>query len=143
MLASVWVQLKPLETSQLNVHAGCLAHAAFLDLLHQVDPALAQVLHDLNQRKPFTLSSLVEIEPETADYRAGGGNSSPTLSSHHNQKEQHLKSGFLFSYTRGRWATLADGGSWMQPHLVFPGEGRNPCYALAINRNPTAILARF
>lgn len=64
-LASVWVQLRPLETGQLNVHAGFLAHAAFLDLLHQVDPALAQVLHDLNHRKPFTLSSLVEIEPET------------------------------------------------------------------------------
>lgn len=64
-LASVWVQLRPLETGQLNVHAGFLAHAAFLDLLHQVDPALSQVLHDLNHRKPFTLSSLVEIEPET------------------------------------------------------------------------------
>lgn len=37
---------------------GRLAHAAFLDLIRAVDPALAETLHASNQRKPFTVSPL-------------------------------------------------------------------------------------
>lgn len=37
---------------------GRLAHAAFLDLIRAVDPALAEALHASNQRKPFTVSPL-------------------------------------------------------------------------------------
>lgn len=37
---------------------GRLAHAAFLDLIRVVDPALAETLHTSNQRKPFTVSPL-------------------------------------------------------------------------------------
>lgn len=66
-LSSVLIVLRPLRAGQLNNYAGYLAHAAFLDLLQQVDPALSQVLHDLKQRKPFTLSSLLEEGDPTND----------------------------------------------------------------------------
>jgi CRISPR-associated endoribonuclease Cas6 len=37
---------------------GRLAHAAFLNLIQAVDPALAETLHVSKQRKPFTVSPL-------------------------------------------------------------------------------------
>ena len=40
---------------------GQHAHAAFLDILRAVDPALSQALHDLNGRKPFTVSPLMGL----------------------------------------------------------------------------------
>lgn len=65
-LFSVLIHLQALENSssrpQTNLGAGHLAHAAFLDLLRQTDPSLSQQLHDANQRKPFTLSSLTAGE---------------------------------------------------------------------------------
>jgi CRISPR-associated endoribonuclease Cas6 len=42
---------------------GRLAHAAFLDLIRAVDPALAEALHASNQRKPFTVSPLQGVGP--------------------------------------------------------------------------------
>ncbi len=41
---------------------GRLAHAAFLDLIRAVDPALAKALHASNQRKPFTVSPLQGLD---------------------------------------------------------------------------------
>ncbi|NWJ47059.1 MAG: CRISPR-associated endoribonuclease Cas6 [Chloroflexi bacterium] len=61
-LFSVLIHLRATAAGQINSFAGYLAHAAFLDLLRQVDPALSQTLHNLNQRKPFTLSSLLDLE---------------------------------------------------------------------------------
>ncbi len=61
-LASVWLHLQPVERTAGPgaARAGYLAHAAFLNLLRQTDPQLSQRLHDLNGRKPFTLSGLLE-----------------------------------------------------------------------------------
>jgi len=57
-----------LYASLIRLHAlrdGCIpqtqgrfALAAFLDIVHQVDPALAVALHDSKNRRPFTLSQL-------------------------------------------------------------------------------------
>lgn len=47
----------------LRATQGRLAHAAFLDLLRQVDPPLAAALHDDRGRKPFTLSPLAGLGP--------------------------------------------------------------------------------
>jgi len=70
-LFSVLIHLRAAAAGQINSYAGYLAHAAFLDLLRQVDPALSQTLHDLNHRKPFTLSSLLDLE--------GGGRGGPEI----------------------------------------------------------------
>ena len=40
---------------------GQHAHAAFLDIVRAVDPALSRTLHDLNGRKPFTVSPLMGL----------------------------------------------------------------------------------
>ncbi len=40
---------------------GQHAHAAFLDILREVDPALSQKVHDLNGRKPFTVSPVMGL----------------------------------------------------------------------------------
>jgi CRISPR-associated endoribonuclease Cas6 len=40
---------------------GQHAHAAFLDIVRTVDPPLSQRLHDLNGRKPFTISPLMGL----------------------------------------------------------------------------------
>lgn len=60
-LSSMLIVLRPTQSGQLNTFAGYQSYAAFLDLLQQVDPDLSQRLHDLNQRKPFTISSLLEL----------------------------------------------------------------------------------
>ena len=46
------------EDGSLRATQGELAHAAFLDVLQQVDGDLAQALHDHEGRKPFTISPL-------------------------------------------------------------------------------------
>ena len=46
------------DDGRLRATQGELAHAAFLDILQQVDADLSQTLHDLNGRKPFTISPL-------------------------------------------------------------------------------------
>jgi len=52
-------------TAQQNGHVpatqGRLAHGAFLEIVQQTDPALSQVLHDMNTRKPFTVSPLRRV----------------------------------------------------------------------------------
>ncbi|MFN2137305.1 MAG: CRISPR-associated endoribonuclease Cas6 [Candidatus Promineifilaceae bacterium] len=42
----------------LRATQGHLAHAAFLDMLHQADAAVAKTVHDMHGRKPFTISPL-------------------------------------------------------------------------------------
>ncbi|GIK65476.1 MAG: hypothetical protein BroJett018_32700 [Chloroflexota bacterium] len=41
-----------------NPSSGRLVHAAFLDIIHQINPSLAKAFHDLNERKLFTVSPL-------------------------------------------------------------------------------------
>jgi len=45
-------------SGDLRATQGHLAHAAFLSILNQVDPSIAQAVHDYPKRKPFTLSPL-------------------------------------------------------------------------------------
>ena len=57
-LFSSVVRLHALRDGHIPQTQGHLAHAAFHDLVGQVDADLARVLHDANARKPFTLSPL-------------------------------------------------------------------------------------
>lgn len=52
------IRLHALHDGHLPQTQGHQAHAAFLDLVRWVDPALAAALHAANARKPFTLSPL-------------------------------------------------------------------------------------
>lgn len=57
-LYALIIRLLARRAGQVRATAGQLAHAAFLDVLRQVDPALAQAVHDSHGRRPFTLSPL-------------------------------------------------------------------------------------
>lgn len=57
-LYALVVRLIAEKDGTLRATVGHLAHAAFLDILRQVDPDVSQALHDLSGRKPFTLSPL-------------------------------------------------------------------------------------
>jgi CRISPR-associated endoribonuclease Cas6 len=57
-LYSTVVKLIAIQNGQLPATQGRLAHAAFLDIIRAVDPALADALHASCGRKPFTVSPL-------------------------------------------------------------------------------------
>ena len=57
-LFSLLLRLHPTEVGQVAPGAGNLVQAAFLDMVRQGDPALAEQLHAPNQRRPFTLGLL-------------------------------------------------------------------------------------
>ncbi len=57
-LYSTVVKLIAIQDGQLPATQGRLAHAAFLDIIRAVDPALADALHASRERKPFTVSPL-------------------------------------------------------------------------------------
>jgi CRISPR-associated endoribonuclease Cas6 len=57
-LYSTIVKLIAMQNGQLPATQGRLAHAAFLDIIRAVDPALAGALHASRGRKPFTVSPL-------------------------------------------------------------------------------------
>jgi CRISPR/Cas system endoribonuclease Cas6 (RAMP superfamily) len=57
-LYSSIIRLHALNSAQLFRDAGEWANAAFYGLIHEVDPSLAEALHQWNGRKPFTISSL-------------------------------------------------------------------------------------
>lgn len=57
-LYALIIRLTAVQSGTLRATQGHLAHAAFLDILRQVDPELTQSLHDWHGRKPFTLSPL-------------------------------------------------------------------------------------
>jgi CRISPR-associated endoribonuclease Cas6 len=57
-LYSTVVKLIAIQDGQLPATQGRLAHAAFLDIIRAVDPALADALHASRGRKPFTVSPL-------------------------------------------------------------------------------------
>lgn len=57
-LHALIIRLTAGQNGQLRATHGHLAHAAFLSILRHVDPGLAQTVHDLTGRKPFTLSPL-------------------------------------------------------------------------------------
>jgi CRISPR-associated endoribonuclease Cas6 len=57
-LFSVLLRLHPVEAGFVAPSSGSQAHAAFLDIVRQNDPALAEQLHQPNQRRPFTVGLL-------------------------------------------------------------------------------------
>jgi CRISPR-associated endoribonuclease Cas6 len=57
-LYSSVIKLQACFGGQLARDPGQWANAAFYGILHQVDPTLAEGLHQWNGRKPFTVSSL-------------------------------------------------------------------------------------
>ncbi|MGQ9525529.1 MAG: CRISPR-associated endoribonuclease Cas6 [Armatimonadota bacterium] len=58
MLTSTVVYLSPVEDCTLAPTVGRHAHALFLSIINHVNPHLAQVLHDPQRQKPFTVSPL-------------------------------------------------------------------------------------
>jgi CRISPR-associated endoribonuclease Cas6 len=60
-LYSTVVKLIAIQDGQLPATQGRLAHAAFLDIIRAVDPALADALHASRGRKPFTVSPLWDL----------------------------------------------------------------------------------
>ena len=57
-LFSVLLRLHPVEAGWVSPSSGSQAHAAFLDIVHQNDPVLAEQLHQPNKRRPFTVGLL-------------------------------------------------------------------------------------
>src|SRR5437764_15482014 len=57
-LFSLLLRLHPKEPGLVSPSSGAQVQAAFLDLIRQSDPALAEWLHAPNQRRPYTLSLL-------------------------------------------------------------------------------------
>ncbi len=55
------IRLHALHDGLLAYDAGQWANAAFYGLIHQVDPVLAEALHQWNGRKPFTVSTLAGL----------------------------------------------------------------------------------
>lgn len=45
-------------TFRIQPDGGRLVHAAFLDVIRQIDPALSEALHGVNDRKPYTTSPI-------------------------------------------------------------------------------------
>src|SRR6266700_2883037 len=57
-LFSMLLRLHPVEPGMVSPGAGNQVQAAFLDMVRQGDPALAEWLHTPNQRRPYTLGLL-------------------------------------------------------------------------------------
>jgi CRISPR-associated endoribonuclease Cas6 len=57
-LFSMLLRLHPAEVGMVSLSAGNQVQAAFLDMVRQGDPALAEWLHAPNQRRPYTLGLL-------------------------------------------------------------------------------------
>lgn len=57
-LYALVIRLTATQSGALRATQGHLAHAAFLNILQQVDPALSAAIHDMHGRKPFTIAPL-------------------------------------------------------------------------------------
>ena len=57
-LYALIIRLVAAKNGRLRATQGHLAHAAFLNILQQVDPAISEALHSIHGRKPFTISPL-------------------------------------------------------------------------------------
>lgn len=57
-LYALIIRLTATQNGRIRATQGHLAHAAFLNILQQVDPALSAAIHDMKGRKPFTVSPL-------------------------------------------------------------------------------------
>ncbi len=59
MLTSTVIRLRARQSGWLPNSMGEYAHAAFLSLVNQVAPDLAQALHDADTRQPYAVSPLI------------------------------------------------------------------------------------
>ena len=66
-LYAIVLRLAALNSGVVPAHSGQHAHAAFLNLLTSRNPELAGLLHDADERKPFTVSPLLHAPP--ADHK--------------------------------------------------------------------------
>lgn len=57
-LFSILLRLQPAEAGRVSPGSGSQVHAAFLDIVRQSDPVLAERLHQPDQRRPFTVGLL-------------------------------------------------------------------------------------
>ncbi len=76
VLYSLVVELAATSHSIIAKTTGHQAHALFLHLIHQIDPALAARLHDEPNYRPFTISPLYTItkqDKEEEELRLRGG----------------------------------------------------------------------
>ena len=58
-LTALVLTLRPKEATTVPAHLGRAAHALLLQWVRAADPALAQALHQRDQARPFTCSTLV------------------------------------------------------------------------------------
>lgn len=76
-LYSSVIHLTNLQPTTFEFSGGQHGHAAFLDIVRQVDGALSEKLHSENARKPFTVSPLMGLpkatlhDQKTVSLRAG------------------------------------------------------------------------
>lgn len=66
-LYAIVLRLTATTAGFVPVNSGQHVHAAFLNLLQNENPVLAGLLHDVNERKPFTLSPLRDAPPADAN----------------------------------------------------------------------------
>ncbi len=66
-LYSVVLELRVKHAATVSATTGHLAHALFLNLIKQFDPALSVSLHDMPGPKPFTISPLLGVEQQIAN----------------------------------------------------------------------------
>lgn len=59
MFYATVLKLVAQRASTLPPNTGVLAHAAFMEMIRQVDPALSTYFHEANERKPYTISPLM------------------------------------------------------------------------------------
>jgi CRISPR/Cas system endoribonuclease Cas6 (RAMP superfamily) len=67
MLVSAVIKVRPVAEGQIPIGSGRAVQALFYEWLTKVNPVLAEKLHDSNQVKPFSVSSLNGLG------RSGGG----------------------------------------------------------------------
>lgn len=73
------LRLHPRKAGRVAANAGSQIQAAFLDLVRQIDPALAEALHTPNQRRPYTLGMLRGFNNLTSEQQAQALNQGETL----------------------------------------------------------------
>ncbi|HET8909989.1 MAG TPA: CRISPR-associated endoribonuclease Cas6 [Ktedonobacteraceae bacterium] len=79
-LFSMLLRLHPVEAGKVSPGSGNHIQAAFLDMVRQADPALAEALHAPNQRRPYTLSLLQGFNQLSKDQLAAATNKNQQLS---------------------------------------------------------------
>lgn len=79
-LFALQLRLHPRKAGRVAANAGPQIQAAFLDLVRQADPALSEVLHLPNQRRPYTLGMLQGFNNLTSVQQVEALNQGETLS---------------------------------------------------------------